>query len=137
MKVGELMQTKVLTVGADESADKAWNQMRSLHVRHLVVMREGKVAGILSDRDLAGERGIELREGRTVARMMTPGAVTASPDTTLREAAGLMRTHDIGCLPVMQEGKLRGIVTTSDLLDYLLAHPEACCSGTGTAGKRD
>jgi len=133
-KVSDLMKKKVLTAGVAEFAEEAWNRMQAKKVRHLVVLQEGKVAGVLSDRDLAGNRGQDLREGRTVARMMTPGAVTVEPSATLREAAGLMRTHNIDCLPVLADGKLRGIVTTSDILTYVLDHPSCCEAGTGTAG---
>jgi predicted transcriptional regulator len=140
-KVADLMKKKVFTAGVAELAEEAWNRMQVRGVRHLVVLDEGRVAGVLSDRDLAGNRGQELREGRTVARMMTPGAVTVEPSATLREAAGLMRSSNVDCLPVLTDGKLRGIVTTSDILDYVLHHPESCCTEPGTAkperAKRD
>ena len=132
--VADRMHRKVLTAGAAQSSEEAWGRMQRHKVRHLVVLRDGKVAGVLSERDLAGERGIEMRRGRSVERMMTPAAVTVAPGASLHEAARLMRTHNIGCLPVVHEGRLRGIITTTDLLEFVLEHPEACAAGSGTAG---
>jgi acetoin utilization protein AcuB len=119
MELSKLMRKGVRTVGVDESAEEAWNRMKGNGIRHLVVLRNGKVAGVLSERDLAGERGEALREGRTAGRMMTPMAITATPATTVQEAAGILRGRTIGCLPILEDGELRGIVTTSDLLDLL------------------
>ena len=59
------------------------------------------------------------RDEAPVSSLMSPHTVTVKPDTTLRRAANLMRGHVIGCLPVVEDGKLRGIITVSDLLDCL------------------
>ena len=122
MKVSQLMHKSVLTAGADEDAEQAWKRMKTKKVRHLVVLRDGRVAGVLSDRDLAGYRGPGVREGQTVRQMMTPGVLAASPEMTVNEAAGLLREHGVSCLPVVaDDGKLRGILTTTDILDYVIA----------------
>jgi CBS domain-containing protein len=63
--------------------------------------------------------------GRRVADLMRPDVVKASPATDVRRAAGLMRRHGVGCLPVVDRGRLVGIVTVSDLLallERMLAH---------------
>jgi acetoin utilization protein AcuB len=73
----------------------------------------------VSSRDLGGERGAAMRKGTNVSDLMTPQAVTAKPVTTIRQAANLMRGRTIGCLPVLEDGKLKGIVTVTDLLELL------------------
>jgi acetoin utilization protein AcuB len=87
--------------------------MRSAKIRHLVVVRGRKVLGVLSDRDL----GLGTRE--SVVDVMTEHAISASPDMTIRKAANLLRGRSVGCLPVMEDGKLVGIVTTTDLLERI------------------
>lgn len=88
-------------------------------IHHLVVMNGRAVAGIISDRDLGGARGTRLREGRLVGDLMTANVVTAARTTTVREAANLMRGRSIGCLPVLDKGSLRGIITVTDLLSLI------------------
>jgi acetoin utilization protein AcuB len=118
MRLEEIMTGGVLTVAADEPADRAWTLMKSRRVRHLVVRGKGKeIVGVLSERDLGGPRGASLRNGRRVADLMTPSVVSADRATTVRKAANLLRGRSIGCLPVMDDGSLVGIVTLSDLLD--------------------
>src|SRR5439155_1550244 len=95
----------------------ARDQMRLHGIHHLVVLQNGVLAGIITDRDLGGPHASVDLNGRTVGELMTPNIVSATPKTTVREAANLLRGHNIGCLPVMEEGKLKGIVTITDLLD--------------------
>jgi len=114
------MSVGVVTVGPEQTAKAALTEMRGHGIRHLVVVDRGRVVGILSERDLGGRKGAELRGSRTVRDLMTAGQpVSASPATTLRQAANLMRGHTIGCLLVVEKGKLVGLVTTTDLLDQL------------------
>lgn len=120
MRLQEIMTEGVLTVAADEPADRAWTLMKSRGVRHLVVRGKAKeIAGVISERDLGGPRGASLRNGRRVADLMTPTVVSADPATTVRRAANLLRGRTIGCLPIAEEGRLVGIVTLSDLLDAI------------------
>jgi CBS domain-containing protein len=95
------------------------------HMHHLVVMDNGGVVGIVSDRDLGGSRGEVLLETQRIRDVMSPKPVTAVPTMPLRRAANLLRGHTIGCLPIMDGRRLVGIVTISDLLEAL-----------GTAGER-
>jgi len=119
MRVADVMSAPARIVGFDEAAGAAWEKMRLYRIRHLVVTRDGGVVGVLSDKDLGGKRGDPVRNGRSVADLMTEKVVTAAPDTTVREAANLMRGHIIDCLPVLERGKLKGIVTALDLLELI------------------
>lgn len=119
MRLEEVMSTDVETVKPDESAEVAWNRMRVRRVHHLVVLDRKRVVGIISDRDLGGSKGAQLRKGHTVEELMTPNAAIAKPTTTLRQAANLMRGRSIGCLPVLKGDKLVGMVTVTDLLETM------------------
>jgi acetoin utilization protein AcuB len=119
MRLMEIMTTDVQTVAPEEDAEKAFQRMRTQRIRHLVVMDGRQVVGVVSERDMGGPRGGGLRRGRTVRELMSEQAVTASPTTTVRQAANLLRARTIGCLPVVEDGKLVGIVTLTDLLELL------------------
>lgn len=116
MRLQDIMKESVETVGPGDTADAAFERMRRRRIRHLVVMDGSRVAGILSQRDIASA---EARQGRAVVELMSAPAVTAEPRTTVREAANLLRGRTLGCLPVLAKGKLLGIVTTTDLLELL------------------
>ncbi len=115
MRVGDIMTRKVETISASEPLDAALERMRRGRIHHLVVMNGRKLAGVVSKRDL-GALGRE--EGR-VEDVMTAPAVSATSDMTIRKAANLLRGRSIGCLPVMKDGDLVGIVTTTDLLERI------------------
>lgn len=119
MRLSDIMSGKVKTIRPGDSAEIAWNRISHNAIHHLVVMDNGKVVGVVSARDLGGARGASLRKGASVTDLMTRQAVTAKPNQTVRQAANLMRGRAIGCLPVVEEGKLKGIVTVTDLLELL------------------
>ncbi len=120
MRVGEVMSGPVHTIDAAESAGAAWEQMRLHRIRHLVVVRRGgHVTGVVSAGDRGGASGALLRTGRRVADLATEKVVVATPATTGREAANLMRGHAVNCLPVFEGEQLKGIVTALDLLELI------------------
>lgn len=119
MQLREIMSAGVVTVQPEASARAAWTRMKRRGIRHLVVTEDASVIGVLSERDLGGPDGSGTRMGRTVGDLMTLGVISATPETTLAEAADLMRARLIGCLPVLGDGQLAGIVTATDVLDEL------------------
>lgn len=119
MRLQEIMTTDVISIGPDEAADAAWSRMDMNGIRHLLVKDGARLLGVLSERDLGGRNGSVLRSGRTVRELMPPKVVTAKPGTTLRAAANLMRGRLIGCLPIVDDGQVVGIVTATDVLDEL------------------
>jgi CBS-domain-containing membrane protein/ribosome-associated translation inhibitor RaiA len=119
MRISDLMSAKVITMKPNEHAESAWSKMQQHHIRHLVVVEKQQIVGVLSDRNLGGQKGRDMRRGRVVGDLMTSQVVTASPEMQIRQAANLMRGRSIGCLPVMNEGELVGIVTTTDVLTEL------------------
>ena len=119
MRVAEIMSARVRTIGPADSAVLAWERMRVHQIHHLVVVRDSHIVGIVTDRDLGGAHGADVREGRSVRDLMTPSVVTVPSNSTIREAANLMRGHRAGSLPVVDNGKLVGIVTVWDFLDLI------------------
>jgi acetoin utilization protein AcuB len=118
-RVKDIMSKKVETVDLREQADTALNLMRLKRIRHLVVKDGPEIVGILSERDIGGTDREVLRRTRRVLDVMTPHTVKAEPDMPVRQAANLMRGRTIGCLPVVENGKLVGIVTVSDILELV------------------
>ncbi len=119
MRLQDFMNTDVHTISGQETAETAYQRMRQHHIHHLVVMDGGAITGILSIGDLGGLSEERQRQKMLVSHAMAKNVVIATPDTSLREAANLMRGCTVGCLPVVDEGKLVGIITTTDLLELI------------------
>lgn len=121
MRVIDIMKAPVHTIAPEESAAGAWEVMRVHRTRHLVVAgEEGRVVGVISDSDLGGRHGELIRARRRVRDLMTETLVAAHPETTVREAANLMRGHGVNCLPVFSgRDRLKGIITSVDLLELI------------------
>lgn len=117
MRIREIMTKNVQSIDHAASVAQARDLMRSKAIRHLVVRQDGRPVGVLSDRDVGGPRGV-VPTG-SVGDAMSRGIVTVAPDSTLRDAANLLRGHVVGCLPVIEDDRLVGIVTISDVLDVL------------------
>ena len=126
--VSEIMQTDFVTVSLHDRLDFADQVMRLGRIRHLPVLHQGRVVGILSNRDILAasltkvlqfgpiERRSFLRS-IDVEEIMTSRIHTISPNATLEEAAQLLLRHKIGCLPVVDPaGAPVGLITETDLL---------------------
>ena len=124
MRVYELMNRDVETVSPLVAASEAKTRMRQRHIRHLVVAREGKLQGIVSERDLGGPKVPKTLGSFTVGDLMTAPVVTVSTRTLVRRAAAMMKGRSIGSLVVTSaHGRVAGIVTVSDLLDFIARKP--------------
>jgi acetoin utilization protein AcuB len=116
MRVSEIMSRDVETISPKENGFAAFRRMAQNKIRHLVVVEGGRMVGILSSRDIPGEHDWLLAD-QTVEELMTTTVATTSLQTTLKQAANLLRGQRIGCLPVLEADRVVGIVTTSDLLE--------------------
>jgi acetoin utilization protein AcuB len=139
MKVKDLMQTKVWTVSPSDTIDRVFLLLKLEKIRHLPVTEKDKVVGMVSDRDLSKIWGsIKTQQvknsktgnsytiqSRIVRTMMRRGVITTSPNTDAADAAAIMAKKKIGALPVIEKGKLVGIITATDILRAFvrLSHP--------------
>lgn len=119
MRLGEVMKTAVKTVPVDQPADAAWELMRLYRMRHLIVADGKHVLGVVTDADLGGRYGEGVRKHHVVGELMSIKPTIAAPETTVREAANLMKSNLIACLPIVDREKLVGIVTAADLLGLI------------------
>jgi CBS domain-containing protein len=120
MRLSDVMTTPVETLPLATPAETAWERMRLGRIRHLLIVDpDGRVEGVLTQRDLGGPHGAAIRANTTVDQLMARPVVTASPTTTVREAANLLRGRTIGCLPVVRRGRPVGIITATDLLELI------------------
>jgi len=120
MHVQDIMSRSVQTIHEQASALAAWERMQNRKIHHLVVTATGgRMVGVISERNLGSTRGTRMREGRSVAELMTPQVLKIQKTATVRAAANKMRGRGIGCLPVFDQDKLVGILTVTDLLDLI------------------
>jgi CBS domain-containing protein/ribosome-associated translation inhibitor RaiA len=117
----EIMRPNVVTIEPKVAASVAWDEMQRRGIRHLVVAENGRLNGVISERDLGGRTRPDIRKGRLVQDLMAERVVSADANMTLRRAANLMLNEVIGCLPVLDNGQLVGVVTASEVLDELSA----------------
>ena len=118
METTKRMTSKVISVGPDEKLSQVRAFMDSGNFRHVPVVEEGKLIGILSDRDIRSHAG--ALESTCASAEMTANPVTVDPTTTVEEATRLMLRLKISAVPVVEDGKPVGILTTSDILRAFL-----------------
>lgn len=119
MRVNEFMSRNVERVNVGTSARVARAQMIRRRIRHLLVERGGKPCGTLCERDLADSDATGPTRDTTIERLFTPLAVTVEGDATMRDVANLMRSRDVDCVPVVEDGRVVGIVTIRDVLEFV------------------
>jgi acetoin utilization protein AcuB len=120
MRIEDVMTEGVRTVGPQASAAEARTLMESRGTHHLVVVDDGRVVGVVSQRDLGGRNAAAFLRDKRVSDLMSARPVTVTPEDTVRRAANVLRGRSIGCLPVVdRRERLVGIVTISDLLDLI------------------
>ena len=130
MFIRDLMQREVVTLRASDTLGLAEDIMQLARIRHLPVLSAGIVVGIVSQRDLyraAVSSMLQLKRSAErewlasvpVRAVMSPNVVTAAPDDSVHTAVELMLRHRIGCLPVLEHGKLVGLVSETDCLRHL------------------
>lgn len=132
MYVGRVMHKELVTVPPDTSLVKAKDIIAEKRIAHLLVVdKEGKLIGIVSDRDLkrswaspattlsVHELNYLLKQ-LTVEMIMVKKTITIGPGTTIERAARIMQENRISALPVIEKEDLVGIITTTDVMDVLL-----------------
>ena len=118
MIVGNRMTKEPITVEPEDLSIRASHKMQAGGFRRLPVVSDGKLVGIISERDLREHRG--HLEQIKINGIMTENPITVTPATTVEEAAQIMLERQIGGLPVVADGRVVGIVTASDILRAFL-----------------
>ena len=139
MLVRDYMTTELVTVQeTDTLLDATMFFVRSTF-RHLPVVRGRQLVGVITERDvkqyapsvlsgISAEDYNSIMETTPISRVMVRSPITVRPEQSVLEAAKLLHAERLGCLPVVQDGELVGIITTTDLLRVLmhfLERPEA------------
>lgn len=131
MLVGERMNHPVINIPPDLPIVEAINLMKRESIRRTPVVKNGKLIGIVSDKDLLHASASPatslsvwelnyLLSKITVKDVMTKEVLTVTEDTVIEEAARIMADNKIGGLPVMRDGKVVGIITETDLFKIFL-----------------
>jgi acetoin utilization protein AcuB len=118
MEMIHIMTRHPETIHPADSLAKAKEMMDAGGFRRLPVVKDGEIVGMLTERNLREHSGY-LELTKVNAAMSTP-VVSVGPSTTVQDATRLMLRHKIGGLPVVDRGKLTGIVTTIDMLRAFL-----------------
>jgi acetoin utilization protein AcuB len=131
MFVGERMSRPVISVSPEDPINEVLAMFRNEHIRRAPVMQEGKLVGIVSERDLLNASPSSattlsvwemnyLISKVKVKNVMTKKVITVDADTPIEEAARIMADKKIGGLPVVSNGKVVGMITETDLFKILL-----------------
>jgi acetoin utilization protein AcuB len=128
MRVAERMRTAVVLVSPSDSVRTALKLLGEQQIRHLPVVKDGKLVGIVTDRDIrlvfpsavtAGNKeqdALDVLEKLSVGQIMTKRVITVSPEASIADAARLLLERRIGGLPVVHGDLLVGIITKTDIL---------------------
>ncbi len=124
MIIKEIMKSALTSISPDTKLSDAYSLMLKGNIRHLPVMENEKLVGIVTDRDLRLSTSRLAKHPfepeAAVKNIMSHPVKTTHPSDPIESAAELMRELRIGCLPVVEDMQLVGIVTITDMLDALL-----------------
>ncbi|SDU47866.1 CBS domain-containing protein [Jiangella alkaliphila] len=122
MRVAEIMTSATITDSTTGTLRSAAEQMWKQQTGSVVIVEGDTIVGIVTERDVmrAVGRGADPDEA-LIAEVMTRDVVTAEPDTHVREAARLMAQHWIRHLPIVDDGKLAGILSQRDVIGVFAA----------------
>jgi CBS domain-containing membrane protein len=128
--VREIMMGSPVTLKPEDTLDLANDVISLGRIRHIPVLADGRLVGLLSERDLIGAAanhifGLKQKSKSALLKtvvindVMKKKVITVAPDTTIKDAARLMADKKIGCVPVVSDGALVGLLTTTDILRYV------------------
>jgi len=126
------MSKEVVSVSPNHHLNDIIDLMTKNSFRHVIVTQNGELAGIISKNDIdrfkvsgkADHQDLQkkLVESLTVEQLMTKNVRTVDHDDSIKEAAELLSLSSYHALPVLKDGKLVGIITSTDIILYLLSH---------------
>ena len=130
--VSSIMSTQLVVLNTTDGLEKAEKLFKKHKIRHIPVINNKKIVGMLSLTDLLrisfadgayeDEEDIEsiVYDMFTIPQVMAKNIRSVTPETTIKEVAQVLASEEFHALPVSEDGKLVGIVTTTDLIKYLL-----------------
>ena len=123
IKVGDVMRKSVVTVNPNDTVDKVVDAMVDLDIGSVIVAERQKPVGIITDSNLLERVYSKHKDPRklTAEEVMSHPLRTVDPETDIEEATQIMRDLEVKRLPVTTGSKLVGIVTSTDVIRYLLA----------------
>jgi len=131
--ISEIMTKEVITLNTVDSLDKMEHLFKKHYIRHIPVVKGDKVVGILSYTDLLrisfadavdeDDDSVEtvVYNMFTLEQVMAKNLVSVTSKTTIKKVAQLLSKKGFHTIPVIDAGRLKGIITTTDLLNYMLA----------------
>lgn len=132
--VGDVMTTDLITLGPSDSLKTARELMQQARIRHIPIVspQGGGFLGLLSQRDILratisnfadiqAEVRDQIEAGIPLSEAMHSEVLTVSPQMPIAAAGELLLAHKYGCLPVLDNGQLRGILTEADFVKFCLA----------------
>lgn len=117
MKLKDVMSKHVVKVNGITMLPEVAQKMRQENIGFLPVEDNGKLIGIVTDRDITIDAVAQGNINRPVKDIVNKNLVTATPDTTVEEAIRMMTSHNVRRLPVLENQQLVGIVSLEDLVD--------------------
>jgi acetoin utilization protein AcuB len=124
MLIRDIMRSPAVSISLDTTLQDAYRTMREKGIRHLPVLDGDALVGVVTDRDLRLATSwlapSPFPPGSAVSMVMSRAPLTADASDPVEDAARTMREHKIGCLPIVDGGRLIGIITGLDLLDALV-----------------
>jgi len=125
------MKRDLVTITKDETMPVAKKILQEKNIRHLPVVEGKKLIGLVTNMDIrkaeaSPATSLEIRELHylldkiKVSEIMTRNVITIHPDTSVEEAATLLHDNKIGCLPVVEDGNLVGIITENDVMEIFI-----------------
>lgn len=133
--ISQIMSKELITVNPKQSLYEAENLFKKNKIRHIPVVENEKLLGVLSYSDLLKISYADVEESNgaedvpvsavvydvfTISQVMTKAPLSVNPGTTIKEVVEILSEHSFHSVPVVENEKLRGIVTTTDILKYLL-----------------
>lgn len=129
--ISKIMTKDVITLTLDDSLFNAEKLFNKHHIRHIPVVEEDRIIGMLSLTDLLRMSFVDsYNDGQpidtaiynmlTISQIMANNPEKTSPDSTIKDVALLLASKEFHALPVVEDEKLIGIITTTDLLNYLV-----------------
>ena len=132
MNVNEIMTTKVITIGMDDTLGQIQKLFGKHKFHHVLIVEDAELIGVIFDRDILKEispyintLSEDSRARKTLTKkahqIMTRNPITVEPDILVEDAASIMLTKNISCLPVVSSsGKIKGILSLKDILNFYI-----------------